>query len=234
QSYIFVYDGTSYELAGGVDGESSSITKFETDLLTISELTEGNIYTFSNMSYIIGTDSILIFYDGAVLPEFSPELPNGYYEVVGQKGQASDKIKLSFTPEIGGQLLLCKVNNISVDPYETYLPIKGGTLIGGLFGKTTDLATSKVIDPINGAAIKKTITTNTTFEFTKPPTGADFSCFNLVLVNGGNYTVTFPSSVKWEEATAPELTKNGTDVLSFMTIDNGTTWYGVHTLKAVG
>ena len=53
------------------------------------------------------------------------------------------------------------------------------------------------------------------------------------MINGGNYTVTWPSSVKWTGNTAPDLTRNGKDVLTFVTMDGGTTWFGTTTCIGV-
>ena len=48
----------------------------------------------------------------------------------------------------------------------------------------------------------------------------------MILTNGGAYTITYPDSVKWANDEVPELTASGKDVLTFITIDGGTTWYG--------
>jgi hypothetical protein len=70
----------------------------------------------------------------------------------------------------------------------------------------------------------KTITGNTTFTITGVVENAS-SIFTLILTNGGNYAVTWPSSVKWADGTIPELTAGGKDILTFITVD-GVTWYG--------
>jgi len=50
--------------------------------------------------------------------------------------------------------------------------------------------------------------------------------FTFVSVNAGAYSITWPVSVKWTGGIAPILTSSGTDVLTFFTFDNGTTYYG--------
>lgn len=53
--------------------------------------------------------------------------------------------------------------------------------------------------------------------------------FTLILTNGGTTTGanTWPASVKWSYAIVPTLTNGGVDILTFMTVDNGTTWHGM-------
>lgn len=112
---------------------------------------------------------------------------------------------------------------------EEYLPLSGGTLTGGLFGTAVPVSQT-TINVSSGSCFTKTITANTTFSFTGAPTGK-VSCFSLILTNGGSRTVTWPSSVKWTEGTPPELASSGIDVITFLTADGGTTWYGVHSVQ---
>ncbi len=53
--------------------------------------------------------------------------------------------------------------------------------------------------------------------------------FTLILTADGTArTITWPASIKWPSGTGPTLTStnNKVDILSFLTPDNGTTWYG--------
>lgn len=81
------------------------------------------------------------------------------------------------------------------------------------------------IDLTSGRTFTKTITENTTFTITNATSGK-MTIFNIALTNAGAYTITWPSSVKWHNSVHPQLTANGLDILSFMTLDGGTTWYG--------
>lgn len=110
-----------------------------------------------------------------------------------------------------------------------YLPISGGTLTGGLFGTSVALSES-TIDVSLGCCFTKTITAATTFAFTGVPSNAT-ARFSLVLTNGGSQTVTWPSSVKWSGGANPELAASGVDVFTFLTVNGGTTWYGVHSVQ---
>ena len=48
----------------------------------------------------------------------------------------------------------------------------------------------------------------------------------LVITNGGAYTITWPTAVKWADGTAPTFTASGVDIVTLVTVDAGTTWYG--------
>ena len=76
---------------------------------------------------------------------------------------------------------------------------------------------------------------NTTFTFTNPPTSGTGIGFSLKLTAGGTHTISWPASVDWAAATAPDAPASGeTDVLVFMTYDGGTTWYGARAIDAAG
>ena len=92
-----------------------------------------------------------------------------------------------------------------------------------------DISGNKVIDLSLGLYIVGTITEATTFSFTNVPTGA--VVIILQLTNGGSYTVTWPTSVKWSGGIAPELITTGTDIIVLTTNNSGTTWYGIANLE---
>tara|TARA_R110000772_G_scaffold50534_2_gene116207 strand:- start:895 stop:1755 length:861 start_codon:yes stop_codon:yes gene_type:complete len=82
-----------------------------------------------------------------------------------------------------------------------------------------------------GNVFSSTLSENTTFTFTNPPTTGTAYGFTLQIIQNGSasgFTVTWPAAVDWPSATAPTLTAtaNGVDQFSFYTHDGGTTWYG--------
>jgi len=82
------------------------------------------------------------------------------------------------------------------------------------------------IDLTLGNVVTATATSATTFTFTNPSVAANTSSsFTLILTDGGSF-ITWPASVQWGGGSAPSLTSAGTDVLTFITTDGGTTWYG--------
>ena len=93
--------------------------------------------------------------------------------------------------------------------------------IGATGGGTQD------IDITAGNVVTATVDTSTnTFKYSNPSTSGVSCSFTLILTNGGSQTVNWPASVDWAAATAPTLTAAGVDVLTFMTVDGGTIWYG--------
>ena len=105
--------------------------------------------------------------------------------------------------------------------------------IDGIYGGVVTLASNEsTFDLSRAAGFLKTVTANTTFSFSNVPSNA-ICCITVILTNGGNYAVTWPSSVKWTGNTTPVLTQNGKDVLTFITMDGGTTWFGTTTCIGV-
>jgi len=76
----------------------------------------------------------------------------------------------------------------------------------------------------------QTITLNaaTTFTFSNPPASGKAGSLTLIINQGTTaYAVTWPSSVDWSGGSAPDLSTVSTDyVLTFLTLDGGTTWRG--------
>jgi FtsP/CotA-like multicopper oxidase with cupredoxin domain len=91
-------------------------------------------------------------------------------------------------------------------------------------------STAYTVDLSNGNVFKITMTGNCTFTFSNPPASGKAGSFTLILVQDatGSRTATWPASVDWAGGTAPTLTttaSTGTDVLTFITTDGGTTWW---------
>lgn len=122
------------------------------------------------------------------------------------------------TPQLGGALD-GQDNQVSKVNLKDYGEVTNA--IGSVGGGTQD------IDLTAGNSVSATVdTSTTTFTFSNP-TASDEGCgFTLVLTNGGSQTVNWPSSVDWAGGTAPTLTASGVDILTFWTIDGGTTWHG--------
>ena len=86
----------------------------------------------------------------------------------------------------------------------------------------------------NGNVFKRIVNGNSIFVFSNPPATGKVGSFSLFLVNGGSYSITYPSSVKWPNNIIPTLGANSTslvDVLTFVTFNGGTRWYGNIAMK---
>ena len=83
------------------------------------------------------------------------------------------------------------------------------------------------IDMVYGNVVTATIVTGaTTLNFINPPATGKAGTITLFLTNGGSQTVTWDPQIDWAGGTAPTLTAAGIDILTFITQDEGTTWYG--------
>ena len=92
---------------------------------------------------------------------------------------------------------------------------------------------ANAIDLSLGAAFGKTVAAGTTFTISGQDSTGFCSSFILELTNGGAFTITWWSGIKWAGGTAPVLTASGVDILGFYTRNGGTTWNGLVLAKDV-
>lgn len=101
----------------------------------------------------------------------------------------------------------------------------------GVTNVTANSGTSYTINLNNGNVFNITLTGNCEFTFSNPPASGTAGSFTLILSQDGtgSRTVTWPGAVTWPGGTAPTITAtaNKTDILTFLTVDGGTEWYGV-------
>lgn len=85
---------------------------------------------------------------------------------------------------------------------------------------TIDLSTANNFD--------LTLTGATTLTFSNPAPSGQTCSFTLLIRQGGTaYAVTYPASVKWSNDVIPDISAiNKTSVLTFLTVNGGTRWYG--------
>ncbi len=89
---------------------------------------------------------------------------------------------------------------------------------------------ARALDLSLGNVFTATKNAATTWSFTNVNSTANRAVsFTLILTNGGTGTGAnnWPASVKWSYAIVPTLINSGVDILTFMTVDNGTTWHGM-------
>lgn len=90
--------------------------------------------------------------------------------------------------------------------------------------------TTETIDLENGNVHTITLDDNCTLTFSNPPATGIAGSFTLIVTQDGtgSRTITWPASVDWAGASAPTLSTGAgdVDILSFLTVDAGTTWYG--------
>ena len=136
--------------------------------------------------------------------------------------------------------------NGAVTTANAALPKSGGTMSGAIQMADLDIqkpnfkdysetkqgvagAASVDLDMVNGNVITVTGDANTTFTFSNPSPSGKSCAFTLIWTQGSSdYTITWPASVDWPAATAPDVTSGAgkVDVYTFFTFDAGTIWYG--------
>jgi hypothetical protein len=110
----------------------------------------------------------------------------------------------------------------------------------GTIEEVTSITSSSNAATINlrdGNVFEHDLTENVTYTFSNPAASGRASCFILKVIQGSTArTITWPSSVDWNAATAPTLstTNDAVDVFGFITIDGGTTYYGFVLGQAMG
>ena len=140
---------------------------------------------------------------------------------VGTDGRVSYSANVAFSAVPTYSSGPFAVGNTSGAIANTTLDVYGGAAMN-----VVTLATTS--NTVNVALANYFISTpagTSTWIFTGAPVSRD-SSFVLQLANGGSYTITWPSSVKWPSNTAPTLTSSGVDLLIFSTTNTGTTWRG--------
>jgi len=123
-----------------------------------------------------------------------------------------------------------------------YARLDGVTFTGEIneaFTTVTSSTGATTVDCTDGNNFAHTLTEDTTFSFTNAPAAGVAYAFTLEIVQdsgGSGYTVTWPSSVVFPDATAPTLSSaaDAIDIFVFYTNDGGTTWYGFIAGQAMG
>lgn len=160
---------------------------------------------------VTSTASELNILDGATLT--TTEL--NYVD--GVTSDVQTQLDAKMTPSYTGDVDI--TGELVVDSYnETYAAV-------------TSTSNATTVDCEAGNTFMHTLTENTTFTFSNPPTSGTAYTMTIEIIQdaGANgYTVTWPASVDWPAATAPTLTATASavDVFVFTTRDGGTTWYG--------
>ena len=94
------------------------------------------------------------------------------------------------------------------------------------YAETKQAMAANSVDLTLGNVQTYTLSGNQTLTFDNPSATGNSCSFTLIVTNGGSATLTWPGAVDWAGGSAPSLTSSGIDILTFMTIDAGTIWYG--------
>ena len=94
------------------------------------------------------------------------------------------------------------------------------------YAETKQAMAANSVDLTLGNVQTYTLSGDQTLTFDNPSATGNSCSFTLIVTNGGSSTLTWPTAVDWAGGSAPSLTSSGIDILTFMTIDAGTIWYG--------
>lgn len=160
--------------------------------------------------------------------------------IILHKGTYSDSANYEFLDEVlyNGSTYRCINVEGSTGNAPTNAEYWQIIVIKGEDGSSTDIIATEHVQAlgetsgeieINGSAgniVTMTAVGATTITLTAGASATTARTLTLIITNGG-VGVTWPASVKWADAAAPELTAVGTDVITLLSADNGITWYGV-------
>ena len=97
------------------------------------------------------------------------------------------------------------------------------------YGETAVVATgvtgSYTLNLANGNVYDLTLSGNTTFTLANPPASGTAGSLTLIVTKGA-HAITWPGAVDWADGTAPTM-GTGVNIVTFVTTDGGTTWYGM-------
>ena len=216
---------------GGYVTESQAVVNFTGDLQNngFSVLTEdangdldmnGNKVLFANVYPTVGD-----------LP--SATTYHGMFAHVHGTGEAyfahaGNWVQLAQADSSGGTIITGELSAVDGDFSGT---VKA-TAYEETFSAVTSSTGSAIVDCTLANNFEHVLTENTTFVFAIP-SGDPTDAFGFTLgvkqdASASGYTVTWPASVVWPEATAPTLspTASADDQFVFYTNDNGSSWYG--------
>ncbi len=130
--------------------------------------------------------------------------------------------------DIGSTVQGYDADTAKTDTAQTFTALQtlnAGLAVDGPYKQVAEAVGSTAIDLSAGNYFTKTISGNTTFTFTNPPSSGTVGSFTLELTHSSG-TVTWPSSVKFPADTAPTLTTGKTHLFVFITDDGGTRYRG--------
>lgn len=120
-----------------------------------------------------------------------------------------------------------------------YLQRSGGSMTGpitSLRETKVDLTSSAGVVTANlslGNLFTLTAIENTSISVTNVPATGQVISLVLEITNGGAFSISYWTGVKWGNGTAPTLTASGKDILAFYSHDGGATFNGLVLAKDV-
>lgn len=130
--------------------------------------------------------------------------------------------------DIGSTVQGYDADTAKTDTAQTFTALQtlnAGLAVDGPYKQVAEAVSALDIDLSTGNYFTKTISANSTFTFSNPPSSGTVGSFTLELTHTSG-TVTWPTSVKFPADTAPTLTTGKTHLFVFITDDGGTRYRG--------
>ena len=135
-----------------------------------------------------------------------------------------------------------KLETVDLSAYTGDVDITGELVVDSYNETYQSVSSTSNTTTVNceaGNVFATTLSENTTFVFSNPPASGTAYGFSLRITqdaSASGYTVTWPASIDWVNATAPTLTSTASavDQLVFYTNDGGTTFYGFVSGQGLG
>lgn len=137
-------------------------------------------------------------------------------------------VNAEIAAEIGSTVQAYDADTTKNDVANTFTAaqtLNAGLTVDGSYKQVAEAVSALDIDLSTGNYFTKTISGNSTFTFSNPPSSGTVGSFTLELTHSSG-TVTWPSSVKWPADTAPTLTTGKTHLFIFVTDDGGSRYRG--------
>jgi hypothetical protein len=204
---------------------STNVNVYQYDLSTAWDVSSA---AYSSKSYAIndGLSASLFFTsDGKEMYHNVYSNTSGLQDIVRKHtlSTAWDVSTASVSPET------LDVSGKDTSPYSLWFKPDGSKLyVGGATSDTiyqySTVSYTQTLDLSTGTTFSFTPSSATTVSFTNPPASGNAIGFS-VEINADGSAITWPSSVKWDLATAPTATATK-ELYTFVTTDGGTTYYG--------
>jgi hypothetical protein len=220
--------------ATSFSGDGSSLTNVAASTVLVSESTDDNVgynILFSDTSGTGNVQMSPIQDDGGLV--FNPSTNTLFVQNIeiqdGLRHNGDNDTGVTFETnqidfEAGGSVRVAMTTG-GFWAYDGYKELTSA--LSGL---------SPAISIFNAADFTHTLTGNTTYSFGSYSAGNNWTAgFILTITQNAStaYTVTWPSTVKWQGGTAPDAPAVGeTDVLVFVSHDGGSNWYGARAIDA--
>ncbi len=235
--------GVSPTELGVLDGITASTAELNyNDITTLGTVQASKVVTAdSNADVTFGDNDKAIFGAGSDLQIYHDSTDS----LIKDKGQGDLRLTSNGTGiiflndnetetlanfQINGAVSLYYDNALKLATTSSGISVTGAvkpttyqeTYVANSTGATTTL------DLSTGTNFSVTLSENTTFVFSNPPSSGTAYAFTLVITQPSSAkTITWPSSVDWAGGTAPDAPGNSeVNAYGFMTRDGGTTYYG--------